>query len=73
MHEEGILHPIVVVVGLLFVAAISGVLAKRIRLPYTVGLVLAGVLLGLAAANFDLEHLRKVQLTPGIILFLRCP
>lgn len=72
--NEGVLTPVVVVIGLLFVAAVSAIILKRIRFPYTIGLVLVGILLGLSAVEFEsLEDLREVQLTPDVILFLILP
>ena len=41
MHEHRLLTPIINVIGLLFLAAISAICLKRIRFPDTIGLVLA--------------------------------
>lgn len=74
MEEETLLRPIVVVIGLLFIAAISAIVVKRIRFPYTIGLVLVGIALAFAARDFEaLSGLREVQLTPDIILYLILP
>lgn len=40
---------------LLFMAALVGMLTRRLRLPYTVGLVLAGIGLALLPVHFDLR------------------
>jgi len=46
------------IVGLLMVAIIIAILSRRLRLPYTVGLVMAGLCLALAppAANINLTY-----------------
>jgi CPA1 family monovalent cation:H+ antiporter len=63
-------------VWLLIVAAIIAMLAKRLRIPYTVSLVLGGLLLGV----IQLPILSPLQpgyrpdwLTPDVILILFLP
>jgi len=74
MEGETLLRPIVVVIGLLFIAALSAIVVRRIRFPYTIGLVLVGIGLAFAARDFEaLSGLKEVQLTPDIILFLILP
>lgn len=74
MHEDTLLTPLVIVVSLLFIAALSAIVVKRIHFPYTVGLVLVGIALGFAAADVEsLQSLREVRLTPEFILFLILP
>ena len=43
MHEEQLLTTTVIVVLLLFVAAISAIFTRKINFPYTVGLVIDGM------------------------------
>jgi CPA1 family monovalent cation:H+ antiporter len=43
MHQEAFITTVMAVVALLFVAALSALVMKRIRFPYTVGLVIVGV------------------------------
>jgi len=43
MEEATLLKPIVVVIGLLFIAGISALVVKHVRFPYTIGLVLVGI------------------------------
>ena len=74
MEEETLLKPIVVVIFLLFTAALSAIVVKRIRFPYTIGLVLVGIAIALAAREFNaLSALREVRLSPDIILYLILP
>ena len=40
MEEQTLLRPIVVVIGLLFIAALSAIVVRPIRFPYTIGLSL---------------------------------
>ena len=56
---------------LLLIACIGSIYFKRFQLPYTVGLVIAGLLLGFAENN-DL-HIQNLALSPEIILFLFIP
>ena len=54
---------------LLLIAALVGMAARRLRLPYTLALVLAGLLLGFV----HLEALDGVALKPEILLLLLLP
>src|ERR1700680_1668811 len=51
---------------LAIVAAIA-VLTSRLRIPYTVGLVIAGLLIGI------IPHSQAIELTPGLVLFVFLP
>jgi Kef-type K+ transport system membrane component KefB len=48
MHEESLVLAVVGAVELLLLASLSAVVFRRIRFPYTIGLVVVGVLLALA-------------------------
>ncbi|MFW2367832.1 MAG: cation:proton antiporter [Desulforhopalus sp.] len=74
MHEDVYLTNIVVVVGLIFTASISAIVAKKARVPYTIGLLVVGILIGYFSSRIEiLAPVREVQLTPEIILFLILP
>ncbi len=74
MYEDSILTPVVIVVGLMFVAAVTALVVRRLRFPYTIGLLIVGIALGLAAAHIEAAApLRQVQLTPDLILYLILP
>lgn len=63
------------VVGLLVVAAVTHVLAKRFRFPFTVALVLVGVFLAWLAdrgATF-LEPVAHLEISPEVVLFVFLP
>ena len=55
-----------VVIILLFVAAIVAIAVRRIRLPYTVALVLVGLFI-------SVEHILVFEVTPELILALFLP
>ena len=57
--EEGIIL-------LLLIAAVVAIVARRLRIPYTVGLVLMGLALGLLSAQ-------KIEISPQLILALLVP
>src|ERR1051325_9830245 len=66
MSGENIILFEEVVVVLLLIASIVAVLARRLRIPYTVGLVLIGLGLSLFSAN-------GIKVSPQIILALLVP
>jgi CPA1 family monovalent cation:H+ antiporter len=73
MHEE-VVTTVVGIIGLLLVAAATAIGLKRARLPYTVGLVLVGLVLGaLAHRTPFLEPFQQLQLSPELILFVFLP
>jgi CPA1 family monovalent cation:H+ antiporter len=72
MH--GVVTVVIVLIGLLLVAAAAAIGLKRTHVPYTVGLVLLGLLLSALAERVDaLEPLRELSLSPEIILFVFLP
>jgi Na+:H+ antiporter len=65
---------ILVVMGLLSVAMIAAAICKNIPVPYTVFLVILGIILGsIARHNPEFEVLLEFQLTPDLVLFLFLP
>jgi CPA1 family monovalent cation:H+ antiporter len=74
MPEDTILNTILIVNGLLFVAAMSAIFVRKAKLPYTIGLLIVGILIGYLSSRVEiLAPMREVQLTPDIILFLILP
>ena len=65
---------ILIFIGFLSTAAISKVVLKKIKLPFTVGLVIVGVLFGLISSHLSaFGFLSDLALTPDIILHLILP
>jgi Na+:H+ antiporter len=74
VHEGGVALPVIGVLELLLLASLSAVAFRRIRFPYTIGLVIVGVLLAAAAHHLNsLEPLRLIRLTPEVVLYLFIP
>ncbi|MBE9524207.1 MAG: Na+/H+ antiporter [Chloroflexi bacterium] len=65
-EENDILHEISVVIGLLLIASLISIVTTRLRVPYTVGLVLIGLALSLRE-NVD------INISPELILGLLVP
>ena len=62
---------ILVVMGLLTVAMIAAAICRNIPVPYTVFLVILGIILGSFARQYpELALLLEFQLTPDLVLFL---
>ena len=65
---------VLVIMGLLTVAMIAAAICRNIPVPYTVFLVILGIILGsIARQNPELELLLEFQLTPDLVLFLFLP
>lgn len=74
MQDEIFVRSIIYFVFLLFTAAISAILLKRVKFPYTIGLVLIGIFLNyLATVVPVLEPIRNIKLTPDVILYVLLP
>jgi len=74
MSHASVVPVVVSVVGLLLVAAVAGIGLKRLRLPYTIGLVVVGIVLGVLAERWNpLSALRVIELSPELILFVFLP
>lgn len=65
---------ILIIMALLTIAMIAAGVCKNIPIPYTVFLVILGVILGvLARSSHEFEELLQFQLTPDLVLFLFLP
>jgi CPA1 family monovalent cation:H+ antiporter len=62
-------HNVIQLLLLLLVATFVGMGARRMRLPYTLALVVAGIALGL----FELKSLQGIHLTPELLLPIFLP
>ncbi len=74
MHNDPVLTTVIAVVALLLVAAIVAMGFRRLHLPFTVGLVIVGILIGVSAERLTfLAPLQHVTLSPELILFVFLP
>ncbi len=74
MHAEPVLTIVIATVVLLLAAAIVAIGLRPIRLPFTVGLVLVGMGLGLLAGHVEvLRPLGEISLSPSLIMFVFLP
>ena len=74
MPHTDVVTVLIAVVALLLVAAVAAIGLKRVKLPYTIGLVIVGLLLGALTERVEgLETLRSITLTPELILFIFLP
>lgn len=65
---------VLVLILLLLCAGIFAIIFKRLRFPYTIGLVLVGLGLGGAASNIEgLAFLGQLHFTPNIVLYILLP
>ena len=65
---------ILIIMALLTIAMIAAGVCKNLPIPYTVFLVILGVILGVLARNgHEFEELLEFQLTPDMVLFLFLP
>lgn len=77
--EGFVQHVVLVVTALLFVASAVAATVKRVRLPYTVALVITGALLAASGrwlsgqGQLDPTLLEGVQLKPGVVLYVLLP
>jgi len=62
------------IIGLLLAASFSAILFRRIKFPYTIGLVLVGILLFVLGDQIRmLKVMQHIHLTPNIILYILLP
>jgi len=74
MHEGDIVRLVIGVLELLLLASLAAVVLRRIRFPYTIGLVVVGIALAIAENKLDfLEPMRLIRLTPEVVLYLFIP
>jgi len=75
MEQEVFVVTVMAIVGLLFIAAVSALIMKRLRFPYTVGLVLVGVAVAFISEDLPAlgEALEQLKFGPAMILFIFIP
>ena len=75
MEAEALVNGVMAGVALLFLASVSALILKRLRFPYTVGLVLLGVVLATFGEGIPGigEPIQSFELGPELILFVFIP
>ncbi len=63
---------VLIIVMLLFAATVSAIFFKKIKFPYTIGLVLVGIGLSLVCDRSGL-NVSNIKLTPDLILYILLP
>jgi CPA1 family monovalent cation:H+ antiporter len=70
MDEAAVPHAVELLVGLLGLAAFVAIVARPLRLPYTVALVVAGLLVGIGASAVGYP---TVDVSPEVVLLVLLP
>lgn len=74
MADNLLLMQIAYISGFLLISVLAYIYLKKIKIPYTIGLVVIGIILGLIANHTDyVNDIKDLNLTPGIILYLIVP
>lgn len=74
MHNSTTLDLVIMIMTLLFCASIVGIISKKIKFPFTIFLVIIGLLLGLASHKVSFFHaVTLFRLTPDVVLFVFLP
>jgi CPA1 family monovalent cation:H+ antiporter len=74
MHEDATFTIVVIVVELLFMASLVALVSKRLRFPFTIGLVIIGLLTGWVSKSIPVLHpLSELRLTPDVVVFVFLP
>lgn len=73
MSGEILVSSVIVVISLLLVATLSAIFLKKIKFPYTIGLVIIGIVIALIAENIQAATTANVHLTPELILYVLLP
>jgi monovalent cation:H+ antiporter, CPA1 family len=74
MGGESLVPHILAIIILFFIASISAILLRRIKVPYTIGLVIIGVLLAYFLKDVEgLDVVRDIRLSHDVILYILLP
>src|SRR5262249_21116717 len=74
MHDDGVAVVVIGTIALLLLRSLSAVVLRRLRFPYTIGLVIVGLLLAIVPDRLAaLQPIRHIQLTPDVVLYLFVP
>ena len=74
MDNSALITPISCFIILLLIAAISAIILNRIKFPYTIGLVVVGLVIGILADHVPImQPFKQLQLTTNLILYVIVP
>ena len=74
LYGSGLAVPMLIFIGLFLLATLSAVLLKSLHFPYTIGLVVIGMILGIAAECFEfLKPVLGVDLSRDLIMYVLLP
>jgi len=74
MKNLALISPLTCVLILLLIATVSAIIFHRIKFPYTIGLVIVGLIIGILADHFQiLEPFKQLHLTSNLILYVIIP
>ncbi len=74
LQEPDLAVPMLIFSGLFLLAATSAIFLKKLRFPYTIGLVVIGMVLGFAVQNLEfLEPVLRFRLSHDLIMYILLP
>ena len=74
MHESIVFDVVVMIMGLLFIASVVAIVSKKIKMPFTILLVIIGLIMGWAANMIPpLQPLTFFRLTPELSMTVFLP
>jgi len=74
MENSVLISQLTCVISLLLIASISAIIFRRINFPYTIGLVIIGLIVGFLADHFQiLQPFKELHLTSNLILYIIVP
>ncbi len=72
--EDQLITGVILIIFFLTVSVASSIILKKIHFPYTIGLVVVGVIFGLLAMRYEsLSLLNEIDLSPELILYIILP
>lgn len=73
MEANSLLLNLGLTILLLFIASLSSILLKKINFPYTIGLVIIGLLISIFGSELGSTITSKFELSPHVILYILLP
>ncbi len=74
IQGSGLAEPMLIFMGLFLLATASAIFLKKLSFPYTIGLVVIGMVLGWGAENWDfLAPVLSVSLSHDLIMYVLLP